>query len=335
MTLTRQGLVKVGWRYDPDGNRTYTRSYKVKATQNPEIEHEALVFAALNISVGSVYTPDPGCLCIGSTGGTSTRRDVSTGSYWEWEIDVSWASKSPNAPGGSGGGGGGGAGGSPSGEKNPTLRPPTITVSQEVIQEPAWKTVPDTPGETARAVVNSAKDPILVEYKLGRNVITVEKYYTQFDYGWTRDANRNIGGFLHSRNKDAWTVSRAPWRGFTLAPGAGLITSIDPRESHENGQTYALVTFKILEDSVDADPDGIARPHQAKVIDRGFRELTGTAPNQKPKIIDTQGVPVSEPQFLDGSGRRLSPNAIGTTGVFTLTFKLYPVRVWSKLGSPF
>lgn len=186
--------------------------------------------------------------------------------------------------------------------ENPLDRPATYKVSHEQTSEVVEDDNAGSP------ILNSADDPFdpPLEEERSYAVVTVSKNYAVVEFDW-------LELFVDSINSTRWR-GRAP---FTCR-----MIAIEYEPAQENNVSFWKVQFRIK----------IRKQlWLKKVIDRGFREKIPTGPGtfKWERITDPgTGAFPTEPQLLDGNGRKLTA---GSGPVFR-TFHTKPEKSFNQLG---
>lgn len=299
------------------GQREVTKVVRVRSTDPPSPAVEAQVEVAVAIALGDPYPTDTGMTCSSidiDLGGVQQRKTVQGVTCWDWQASVTWSSREGNDP---------------NDHKDPTQRPPKVSVDVEGYVIPAKVDL-----ITGRHPVNSAGDSFVREERRGRVTFRIEKFFETFNWEWCKRATGSgataaHGGYLFSRNAQPWSPV-GPYAAIlgagTVAVGCGLITKLTTSNVYENGRYYTTVNAEVQTDDADGWAD--------KVVDQGFLayRLDGDGEAVKGPIFeDRSGMPTTVPQLLDGTGFVLAPFVDEPV---ERTFQYYHAKDWSPLQLP-
>jgi hypothetical protein len=190
------------------------------------------------------------------------------------------------------------------------------TIGRKRVVEKAYQE-DDTFGSPTQAVVNSAQQPfdppIMSEDFLPLITIRRNERLTDFD------PNVKLQ-YMNTINAVNVTIA-----GMHLAAYTAWMRRISPtRRWKANGDMYWDVTYEIVVDQA---------THYQRILDQGYFIISsGGVPTlyELEAIKDIEGVPVTAPALLDGTGARL---AKGADAVYLNFLTLFPVS-WKALNLP-
>jgi hypothetical protein len=308
MAIVVSGLDSLEGNIDgKDGSSSSTVTYRVETTDSPlvvgDIAISAAVSSASGFSIGTPYPFDANSWCRKISSRCQGRRTRGDGvAVWTWKTTLEFSSATESDSAGDGGGGEGGNGGFTN-QRDPSLRAPRISLSARPFDEPVSI---DINGANVR---NSAGDPIVRTRKNAHLIVRWDKFVRTWD--WRDNRPVHAGGYLYSRNQDAWAPA-GPYTTLlgatTVAAGQAQMQSITTDISFEAGGGVNVSV------EIAIDPNAF----KDIFLDQGFFYNGGAgggsmadpvAPaNLRRRFVDRNGV-ATGPQLLDGNGAPLAEGA--------------------------
>jgi len=187
---------------------------------------------------------------------------------------------------------------------NPVLWHPEVNWGSEQFDEVVEK------DRAGTAITNSAGDPFdppLTETR-SRSLLTLSRNEATWDPDWPETYENSV-------NDASITIC-----GKTAAAGTALIRSLGAVYAEANGYEYWRVTYAIAFKS-----DGWAR----EVLDAGYYRAKKAGETERPRI-ERDGMAVTEPARLDGSGEKLDDDS---ASVF-LSFNTKNAKDWTLFSLP-
>jgi hypothetical protein len=355
MSVTVIGVDQLEGSGESSGDRTQRVAYKSFANAPfPSISEGDVSTAVINFSgidIGSPWPNDATSLCR-KIRSEQVRRIDSVPPRWEWRSILEFSSvASKDDPQ------------QPTKEKDPTLRPPTITIAVQRFESAATK------DKNGNPVTNSANDPVVRSKARSRLVVRWQRYMRQFDW---ENAEEAKGEDLNIAANSFWPLEIVNPRGFMLSRN---YFSWSPTGIYQNlmGTTRVARGGARIEDmrlefvndfggcvlvGVEVHIDETYR-FQDVFLDQGFTRLAtpGVEPDPNPfapiTSYDHNGDPTpnpplvavapdpltnvrftsrdgwsAQPRLLDGAGNELDPGLEPKERAY----QHYYFRDWNKLG---
>lgn len=320
MAITVLGLDSIDGGIDgSDGSTSSKITYRSTSTTAPgtqgDVAITAAVVAAVGLDVGSAYPFDASSYCRKISSRCQVRREGGT-PKWEWLTTFEFTSKTDGSTGSTSSSDPNTVGGF-SKQKDPTARPPKISVSYRAFDEPVARDIFN------RRVANSAGDPIVRTRKNAHLIFKWERVMRRWD--WSVNLPVHAGGYLYSTNLRAWRPAGpyGPLLGNTrVAAGQARMESITSEISFDNGGCVIVG----VEIAIDFDK------FQDVFLDQGFFYLSQAGvtshssgvPSMARSRFLVNGGYASSPQLLDGAGRPLGNDAQPQT----ITRQYYAPKNW-------
>lgn len=325
MAIIFKGLQSIEGNLDgKDASTSSTLTFASECTEAPltvgDIAISAAVASAAGLDIGSAYPFDPRSYCRKISSRCTGRRSKSdTGApIWHWitTVEFSSATDTGNESAGPPEQGGFGT------QKDPTLRPPKISLAIRPFDEPVDVDI------NGQQVKNSAGDPIVRTRKNAHLVVRWEKYMRKWD--WRHNRPVHVGGFLFSRNSAKWKPAGvySPLLGTAEVDiGCAQMQSITSEISFADGGCVFVAVDIAIDDNAFLD----------RFLDQGFFHLAdrGVSSSEVPdlaparirrRFVDRNGV-MTGPQLLDGAGMPLPDGNPPNTPV-VIQRQYYGLKNW-------